>query len=208
MAPGCQNRSAAQISSGKTRYARLVSCENTSALTPIVVAASAIASSLRPGTRVYGHHDTATSRNGAISRSPPMSPSHQVRHTDAKPSTSSVDDEARDADRRADRGAHCAREEHQREHVPHTVERRPEVRDPMQQVRADDRLERVAGGDPDRRESGIPVHELARNAPSATPGQSLRPQSTSAASASPVGGQIAVTLAVSNAKLSPSLAAP
>ena len=52
VAPGCQNRSAAQISSGKTRYARLVSCENTSALTPIVVAASATASSLRPGTRV------------------------------------------------------------------------------------------------------------------------------------------------------------
>ena len=56
--------------------------------------------------------------------------------------------------------------------------------------------------------SGIPVHEFARNAPSATPGQSLCPQSTRAASASPVGGQIAVTLAVSNAKLSPSLAAP
>ena len=56
--------------------------------------------------------------------------------------------------------------------------------------------------------SGMPVHEFARNAPIAMPGHTRGPQSTSAASATPVGGQIAVTLGVSKAKLRPSLAAP
>jgi hypothetical protein len=56
--------------------------------------------------------------------------------------------------------------------------------------------------------NGTPVPMLARNAPSATPGHRCRPKSTKAASAIPVGGQIAVTLGVSNARLRPSFAAP
>ena len=56
--------------------------------------------------------------------------------------------------------------------------------------------------------SGTPVQRFARNAPSATPGQTDRPQMTSAANAIPVGGQIAVTLLVANARSSPTLADP
>jgi hypothetical protein len=41
---------------------------------------------------------------------------------------------------------------------------------------------------------GTPVQELARNAPSATPGQYRRPHTSRAASAIPVGGHTAVTL--------------
>jgi hypothetical protein len=51
--------------------------------------------------------------------------------------------------------------------------------------------------------NGTPVHAFARNAPSATPGHTDDPQSTSPASAIPVGGQIAVTLPVAKARSSP-----
>jgi hypothetical protein len=56
--------------------------------------------------------------------------------------------------------------------------------------------------------SGTPVHTFASNAPSATPGHTDGPHSTSAASAMPVGGQIAVTLVVANARSSPIFAQP
>ncbi len=46
------------------------------------------------------------------------------------------------------------------------------------------------------------------NAPNATPGHSRRPPNTSAASESPVGGQIAVTCLVANANRKPVCAAP
>ena len=166
VAPGCKKRSAAQISSGKTRYARLVSRENTSALTPTVAAASAIASSGRPGTRVNGLHVAATRRNGAISRSPPMSPSHHTRHTDAKLSTSSVV-AARLATPivAADRGAHRAREDHEREDVAHTLEGGPEMRDAQQEVRPDDGLERVPGRDPDRGDERYPGPRVGQERP-------------------------------------------
>ncbi len=139
-----------------------------------------------------------------------MSPSHQVRHTDSKPSaaTSSVttrlptpivaliavltaparNTSASTSRTRSSVGRKCVTRCSR--YAPTTASSVLPVVIPT-----------VAS-------SGIPVHEFARNAPSATPGQSLCPQSTRAASASPVGGQIAVTLAVSNAKLSPSLAAP
>ena len=201
MAPGCRNRSAAQISSGKTTYARFVSRENTSALTPTVRAASAAASGARPGTRVNGHHVTATSSTGATSRTPPMSPSHQMRHADAR-SPASI--------------------------TPVTSRLKPPIvalivvlATPAKNTSAStSRTRSSAGLKPATRRSryapatassvfphviptvaasGIPVQEFARNAPSATPGQNRGPPSTSAVSASPVGGQIAVMVDVSYA---------
>jgi hypothetical protein len=56
--------------------------------------------------------------------------------------------------------------------------------------------------------TGTSVVTFARNAPSATPGHSRRPPSSSAASARPVGGQIPVTLGVAKASASPSFAEP
>ena len=49
---------------------------------------------------------------------------------------------------------------------------------------------------------------FATNAPSATAGHIRRPQISTAASASPVGGQIAVTLELASASARPSFADP
>jgi hypothetical protein len=56
--------------------------------------------------------------------------------------------------------------------------------------------------------SGIGVVMFATNAPSATAGHIRRPQISTAANASPVGGQIAVTLEFASASARPSFADP
>ena len=56
--------------------------------------------------------------------------------------------------------------------------------------------------------AGTGVVKLARNAPSATAGHIRYPQSRTAASARPVGGQIAVTLEFAPASVRPSFADP
>src|SRR2546422_1060712 len=56
--------------------------------------------------------------------------------------------------------------------------------------------------------TGTPVQELARKAPSATPGHILYPPRTRADRAIPVGAQTAVMLLFSAARARPTLAAP
>ena len=80
-APGCQNRSVAQISGGKTRKVSGVFCEKTSAPTPTRTDATRAASSGRSVTRLKGQCVTPTNSAAATTTSPIMSANHQVRHS-------------------------------------------------------------------------------------------------------------------------------
>ena len=55
-----------------------------------------------------------------------------------------ADEQAGDADRRAHHRAHPTGEDREADDVADPIERRPEVDEALQQVGADDRLERVA----------------------------------------------------------------
>ena len=125
---------------------------NTAMATTLMHASSSTASSARARFHRSRPPNAHSSSSGATSRSPPMSPSHQVSQIRPK---SPAQREARKHEAahthgRADGGAHHAGQQCEAQRVESALERSTPVREAAQQVRAEHRLERIAGGDAER----------------------------------------------------------
>ena len=154
--PGCQNRRAAQTPSGNRMKMSAVSCEKTKALT--AERRDRQRHGLRhppgrPPVGPVGHRDQDRRGDHQV-------PAH-VAEPPGAPHGAEVaggdlvgDQQAGDADRGADGGAHGAPENRQGDHIPDPLQRGAEIRQLPQQVGAGERLERVPGRDPQHRVEG------------------------------------------------------
>ena len=99
-----------------------------------------------------------------------MSPSHHTRQTEPKspPETSSPTTRLVTPMRGGDRGAPHRGQRHEREQVPHPLQRGEEAH-PAQQVGADDALERVAARDPQHRDQRHPGPRVRQQRPERHP---------------------------------------
>lgn len=203
------SRKAAHASSGTVRYSKAKRPPNTTPATTSVTirrrpalenlrASPAIPRAARP----HEQERRDDQRAGSISQ-PPCGPDGREVCPVRKP----CERQAGDAYCRTNCRAQERRKEREPKDVGRAAKRVPAVGERVDKVGPDQAFQSVPASNGERRRHGTGGRQVGEKRAEEDPGHALKPKSSSAARAIPVGGHTAVALAFTKASFSPALAA-